>query len=337
MKTKIKSKEMFKKLQSPGNSSQSSSSSSPKRNTFTPQPFQKGSLPNQGRGRGRGTSSLSDPCGQRGKSFNSSERTNDKVTTSSSELQLDSSISKGPISKFIEFSDLSSRGKTETFLTNNVIILQYVRGYQIPFTNKIPFQSVTPRDLIMNQKHTEVMEEEVRNMIEKGEVKLVQPCIDQYLSNVFIVNKKEGEFRPVINLKTLNAHVPYSHFKMEGLGVLKELLCHQDLMVKLDLFYCALGRRLTKECTLQMEKKNLSVPLHVFQSAPAPRVFTKLMKVPITLMRRINIRFIIYLDDIPLMGSTQQEEIIMIRDTKIYLLQHLGFLINLKKSALTSC
>ena len=121
VKIKIKSKEMFKKLQNPGNSSSQSSSSSAhyfnnslKWNTFTPQPFQKASLPNRERGRGCENFSFRSR-GQKGKGFNSSERTNNKVTTFSSKLQPDSSISKGPFSNSIEFSDLSSRGKTETF------------------------------------------------------------------------------------------------------------------------------------------------------------------------------------------------------------------------------
>ena len=61
--------------------------------------------------------------------------------------------------------------------------------------------------------------------------------------------------------------------------------------------------------------------------------FTKLMKVPVTLLRRLNIRLIIYLDDILIMGSSE-EEILMARDTVIYLLQALGFVINWAKSVL---
>ena len=61
--------------------------------------------------------------------------------------------------------------------------------------------------------------------------------------------------------------------------------------------------------------------------------FSKLLKVPIALVRRLNIRLVIYLDDILLMGRTL-EEILMSRDTLIFLLQHLGFVINMKKSVL---
>ena len=64
-----------------------------------------------------------------------------------------------------------------------------------------------------------------------------------------------------------------------------------------------------------------------------PRIFRKLLKVPIALLRRVNIRIIIYLDDTLLMGSTLTE-ILMAKDTLIFLLQHLGFVINLKKPVL---
>ena len=61
-----------------------------------------------------------------------------------------------------------------------------------------------------------------------------------------------------------------------------------------------------------------------FGLGPAPtRIFSKLLKVPIALLRRL-IRLVIYFDNIFLMGRTL-EEILMSRDTLIFLLQHLGF------------
>ena len=68
-----------------------------------------------------------------------------------------------------------------------------------------------------------------------------------------------------------------------------------------------------------------------FGMGPAPRVFKKLMKVPIALLRKLNIRLIIYLDDILILTS-DLKEIEMARDTVIFLLTHLGFTINFQKS-----
>ena len=70
-----------------------------------------------------------------------------------------------------------------------------------------------------------------------------------------------------------------------------------------------------------------------FGLGPAPRIFTKLLKIPASVLRRINIWVVIYLDDMLIMVQTM-EEILMSRDTVIFFLLHLGFVLNLEKSIL---
>ena len=77
-----------------------------------------------------------------------------------------------------------------------------------------------------------------------------------------------------------------------------------------------------------MEGKHLRVLVSVFR-----RIFTKLLKIPIAVLRRIQIRIIIYLDDMLLMSQTVNSLVIP-RNTLIFLLQSLGFVINLQRSIL---
>ena len=70
-----------------------------------------------------------------------------------------------------------------------------------------------------------------------------------------------------------------------------------------------------------------------FGLGPAPRLFTKLLKPFVALLRRLGLRLIIYLDDIIVFNQTQ-EDIVRDRDSTLWLLQHLGFVINWKKSVL---
>ena len=58
--------------------------------------------------------------------------------------------------------------------------------------------------------------------------------------------------------------------------------------------------------------------------------FTKLLKVSISLLRKLNVRIIVYLNDMFLMASSLQD-LLMAKDTLMYILQHLGFLINIRK------
>jgi len=66
---------------------------------------------------------------------------------------------------------------------------------------------------------------------------------ESFYSTLFLVAKKGGQMRPVINLKRLNEWVKPQHFKMEGIGTLKELLRVNDWLVKVDLYFTVLDHQ----------------------------------------------------------------------------------------------
>ena len=63
----------------------------------------------------------------------------------------------------------------------------------------------------------------------------MNPSLQQFVSQIFVVPKKDGTHRPVINLKALNKFVKCQHFKMEGPQMIKDLLQKEDWMVTVDL------------------------------------------------------------------------------------------------------
>jgi hypothetical protein len=50
-----------------------------------------------------------------------------------------------------------------------------------------------------------IVSTEIDKLLMKGAIKEVDAVEDQFISNLFLVPKKDGSFRPVINLKTLGA------------------------------------------------------------------------------------------------------------------------------------
>ena len=58
----------------------------------------------------------------------------------------------------------------------------------------------------------------------------------------------------------------------------------------------------------------------------APRIFTKLLKIPFSVLRRLNILTVIYLDDMLLI-----DHVLIARNTVIFLLQQLELIQNLNK------
>ena len=105
-------------------------------------------------------------------------------------------------------------------------------------SNSIPLQTKTKKGTKGNKLF---YAREGNNLIRSGK-SLEEGCCgtslstkEQFLSNIFIVKKKDGGNGPVNNLKELNQHIPFLHFKMESLQFLKTLLQKNEYMCKLDL------------------------------------------------------------------------------------------------------
>ena len=154
-------------------------------------------------------------------------------------------IKKGsPIDKKIilakKHSSCSISRKTETFCKsldeNNTG--SHTFGHSKMMQNFITFKTFTVKNSFPTNNESRrcmVGETEVKEMLKRGTIRKVQPLKGQFVSKLFPVKKKDGSQRPVINLKQLNAYIPYCYFKLEVLQNLKYMLQKGDYMYKLDL------------------------------------------------------------------------------------------------------
>ena len=137
--------------------------------------------------------------------------------------------------------------------------------------------------------------------------------------------------RPVINLKRLNEWVEPQHFKMEGLGTLKELLRVKNWMVKVDLknAYFTVPIHVAHQ---PMHRFQVGLEHYQFTCLPfglscAPWVFTS----DETSDHPPSEHGIIYIDNILLMAESA-EQVTLHLEALLYLLTGLGFIINIPKS-----
>ena len=240
--------------------------------------------------------------------------------------------------------NLSAAGRLRFFLenwkklTHDTFILKVVQGCQIPLLSE-PTQFSSPSEVQTKQEEQILVDQEIEKMLEKQAIKSVQPSKDQFLSTLFLVTKKDGGYRPVVNLKNLNWYIPYEHFKMEGLFLLKEILQKNDYMCKIDLkdayFAVPLHSSSQKHIRLKWKGNVYQFLCLCFGLSSAPRVFTKLMKILISVMRKLNVR-LIFLDDILIMASPKKK-LIQARDTLIFPFETLELLVNKNKSVLHPC
>ena len=106
---------------------------------------------------------------------------------------------------------------------------------------------------------------------------------------------------PVINLRPLNHFVQKYNFKMEGTGMLRDLLQASDWMCSIDLkdVYLSVSiyqehRRYLRFTWMGNTYEFTCLP---FGLISAPRIFTKLLKPVMALLWGQGLRTIIYLDD----------------------------------------
>jgi len=93
-------------------------------------------------------------------------------------------------------------------------VLETVSGYHLEFTEgRYPVQAVLPNPPMLKQHEESNMNQEIDKLLSKGAVEIVKHCPGEFISNMFLIPKKTGDLRPVINLKPLNEFVKKSTLK----------------------------------------------------------------------------------------------------------------------------
>ena len=176
-------------------------------------------------------------------------------------------------------------------------------------------------------------------MLEKSAIEPV-PLHDiqrGFYSTFFLIPKKTGDLRPVINLRSLNRYLKKQHFKMDSLNSVLNLVQQGDWAISLDLrdayMHIPIHPGHKKFLRFCIQGKVYQFTCLCFGPAVAPRAFTKVVTVIAAHLPMRNIRLAVYLDDWFLVNLIRK---MLIQDKKrtLGLLVELGFMINLEKFAL---
>ena len=166
-------------------------------------------------------------------------------------------------------------------------------------------------------------------MLEKGAKKKEIHCKDQ-VCQASVPSNKEGWRATTSDQPEKIQHIHILQTFQDGrTPSIKGNFGTRRLSMDLkDAYFCVpLNKQSREHVPFEWEGFLYELLCLCFGLGPASSLFTKLIKLPVSILRKLYIRIIAYLDDFLILGKTL-EEAILSRDTVIYLLQNLGFVIN---------
>ena len=213
------------------------------------------------------------------------------------------------------------------------------RGYRIQFGSPPPhFSGVLPT--VVGPEQALVLEQEVRTLLRKEAIEVVPPHDREsgFYSRYFIVPKKGGGLRPILDLRQLNLSVARLKFRMLTVTQVVSQIRSEDWFVTIDLkdayFHISILPPHRKFLRFAFGGEAYQYRVLPFGLALSPRTFTKCVDAALAPMRLQGIRILNYIDDWLILAHSEQMAA-RHRDAVLAHMKELGLRLNAEKSVLS--
>lgn len=188
-------------------------------------------------------------------------------------------------------------------LVSNQFILRVVgSGFSLPLSSQPPLSALPltfppPRD----PARWQALQDEVNSLVEKKAIYPLSQPSPGFYSRLFTVPKKDGRFRPVLDLSTLNLYLRRCKFKMETPSSVRLAIRPNDWATSVDLqdayFHILVAPGYRHLLRFVWEGTVFEFRALPFGLSLAPLIFTKVVKELAALVRAQGVRLRQYLDD----------------------------------------
>ncbi|KAI2656086.1 Transposon Ty3-G Gag-Pol polyprotein [Labeo rohita] len=213
------------------------------------------------------------------------------------------------------------------------------KGYRIQFAYRPPrFNGVVSTSVKPERVH--LLTQELQTLLDKGAIEHV-PLPDRdsgYYSRYFLVPKKDGGLRPILDLRGLNRYLRTYKFKMLTIKMIVSQIQSRDWFVTIDLkdayFHVEILPQHRRFLRFAFGGEAYQYRVLPFGLALSPRTYTKCMDAALAPLRLQGIRILNYIDDWLILARSQ-ELALRHRDVVLAHLRSLGLRLNAKKSVLS--
>ena len=223
---------------------------------------------------------------------------------------------------------------------SKLTILDILAGHEIVFKEgKLPPYTGLVSTEPFGHLETQTLNAELESLLAKGAVEVVPPFLAEsgFYSQYFLVPKKDGGFRPILNLKPFNKFVEKAanKFRLLRTPVLLAMVKQSDWLASVDLKdafqHVPVAERHRKFFRFRYRGTCYQYTCLPFGYSLSPLTFTRCLKAALVVLMRRGLRLAWYLDDLLVLASSPEQAM---RHTQelIEFLELVGFTINYKKS-----
>ncbi len=212
-------------------------------------------------------------------------------------------------------------------------------GYTLQFGKNPPRFDGVHLTVVNSASKASVLQQELSSLLQKGAIEEIpQSEVERgFFSRYFLVSKRDGSLRPILDLRRLNFSLYKGKFKMLTIKTIMSQVQEGDWFVTIDLkdayFHIQVVQRHRRFLQFAFGGKAYQYKVLPFGLALAPRTFMKCMDAALAPLRLQGIRVLNYLDDWLILAHSR-ELVSRHRDIVLGHIHSLGLRMNAKKSVL---
>ncbi len=212
------------------------------------------------------------------------------------------------------------------------------RGYTLQFRRRPPrFNGVVQS--LTSPRNAQALRQEIGCLLEKGAVERVPPheLESGFYSRYFVVPKRDGGLRPILDLRPINRALCERQFRMVTLKQILAQIHPGDWFASVDLkdayFHIQIAPHHRRFLRFAFENTAYQYSVLPFGLALAPRTFSKCVDAALSPLRAGGMRILNYLDDWLILAQSRDTLLSHI-DSLLIHLESLGLCVNRRKSIL---
>ena len=213
------------------------------------------------------------------------------------------------------------------------------RGYTLQFASPPPRFNGIVETVLSSQEQNLALQSELTELLGKNAISRVPHGEENrgFYSRYFLVPKKTGGMRPILDLSLFNESIVTRPFHMLTIKRVLECVRPGDFCVSVDLkdayFHVPIIPKHRQFLRFSFQGIQYQYNRLPFGYSLAPRTFSKCVETALQPLHKKGMRVVFYLDDLLLLARSETEALVQTTELLSHL-SDLGFTVNWKKSSL---